>query len=161
MTGGDYRIVSAAIDPRTAEKLSPEARTECDQAIRDLLEGNVFHPVGSPGGPYRVLLGIEDNRLLFQLFLTDDTPHGTAILSLMPYRRLAAAYRRQCESFALAEGGAHPRDAIEALDMGRRVLHDEGARLLMERLNGKVEMDLSTARGLFTLIYHCICGGSP
>jgi uncharacterized protein (UPF0262 family) len=158
MSGGDYRIESVAIDPRTAERLTAEARCECDVAIRDLVEsgGGVFRLIGSPGGPYQLMLGLDEGRLAFNVFLRDGSPHGTAILSISPYRRIVAQYRRQCDSFALSSGGALAPEQIEVLDMGRRALHDEGARLLMERLAGKVEMDLATARGLFTLIYHCV-----
>jgi uncharacterized protein (UPF0262 family) len=156
MTGGAYRIASLALDPRTVERLTVQAKVECDIAIRELLEVNEFHLVGSPGGPYQLGLGVEGGRLVFNLFLEDGTPHGTALLSISPYRRIIMQYRRQCESFEYATGGARTPEQIEALDMGRRALHDEGARLLVERLSGKVEMDFATARGLFTLIYHCI-----
>jgi uncharacterized protein (UPF0262 family) len=156
MSGGDYRIDGVAIDPRTAARMSEASKSECGQTIHDLLTGNAFRLIGSPGGPYQLMLGIEEGRLALQVFLADGTPHGTAILSVSPYRRIVAAYRRQCESFALSVGGAMSPEQIEALDMGRRALHDEGARLLTERLAGKVEMDLATARGLFTLIYHCV-----
>jgi uncharacterized protein (UPF0262 family) len=154
---GDYRIVSVALDPRTVERLTPEAKLECDIAIRDLVEdANSFRLIGSPGGPYQLGLGVEENRLVLNVFLTNGEPHGTAMLSISPYRRIIMQYRRQCDSFAFNSGGAMTPEQLEALDMGRRALHDDGARLLMDRLTGKVEMDLTTSRKLFTLIYNCI-----
>lgn len=153
---GDFRLCALAIDPRTRERMSPDCVAECDLAIRELLEENRFQVIGSPGGPYQLTLAIEEGRLMLNVFLTDGTPHGTAILSISPYRRIVGQYRRQCESFGMSSGGAMTPEQIEALDMGRRALHDDGARLLTERLDGKVAMDLPTARSLFTLICHCV-----
>lgn len=149
---GTFRICAIALDPRIRSRLSDETRTECDIAIRDTLAENHFRPVGSPGGPYQLLIGMDDGHLVFQLFLEDNTPHGTAILSTAPYKRRVAEYTRLCQ--ALGEAGAAVRlpDQIEAIDMARRALHNEGAQLFMERLEGKVEMDMATARGLFTII---------
>lgn len=152
MTAGDFRISAVALDERVKGALRPDIAVERDAAVHDLLLENHFHPVGSPGGPYRLTIGVEDNRLALNLFLEDGTPHGTALLSISPYRRIAAAYFRLCESLGLSASGVQTAEQIEAIDMARRAQHDEGAKLLMERLHGKVEMDIGTARGLFTLI---------
>ena len=149
---GDFRIVSVALDERVKGRLTPQIEAERQSAIHDLLAENHFHPIGSPGGPYQLSLGIEDNRLVLNLFLENGEPHGTAYLSISPYRRIVLDYFKLCESFGRATGGGRTPEQIEALDMGRRGLHDEGARLLLERLKGKIEMDLDTARRLFTLI---------
>lgn len=152
MTDDVFRISAIALDERIKGALRPEIAAERDVTIRDLLTENHFRPVGSPGGPYQLTLGIEDGRLVFNLFLEDGTPHGTAFLSISPYRRIVAKYFRLCESFGMSAGGAAPPEQMEVLDMARRALHDEGAKLLKSRLEGKVEMDIDTARGLFTLI---------
>lgn len=150
--GPMFRISAIALDPRIRGSLSPAQIAECDIAIRDLLLENTFQPVGSPGGPYQLSISLEDSHLVLQLFLEDNTPHGTAILSATPYRRKVAQYVRLCEALASAHGEARLPDQIEAIDMARRAVHNAGAELLMERLSGKVVMDTTTARGLFTLI---------
>ena len=152
MNEDPFRIGAVVLDERIKGQLRPEIAAERDAAIHDLLTENHFRPIGSPGGPYHLTIGIEDNRLVLNLFLADGTPHGTAFLSISPYRRIVSKYFRLCESFALADGGAQTPGQMEAIDMARRSLHDEGAHLLKDRLDGKVEMDLDTARGIFTLI---------
>jgi uncharacterized protein (UPF0262 family) len=149
---GEYRIAAVSLDQRVKGTLTPAIEQERETAIRDLCEKNYFQPVGSPGGPYELMLRIKDNRLVLSLFLQDGTPHGTAYLSISPYRRIVLDYFKLCESYGMAAGGGRPPEQIEALDMGRRALHDEGAKLLLDRLKGKIEMDIDTARRLFTLI---------
>lgn len=149
---GEFRISAVALDERVRGHLSPEIEAEREVAIRELLAENYFCPIGSPGGPYELTIGIEDCRLVLNLFLKDGTPHGTALLSISPYRRIIAQYFRICESFAFADGGGRTPEQTEAIDMARRALHDDGSKLLMDRLKGKVEMDMETARRLFTLI---------
>lgn len=150
--GPVFRISAIALDSRIRARLSAEHISECDIAIRDLLTENMFRPVGSPGGPYQLSFNLEDGHLVLQLFLEDNSPHGTAILSATPYRRRVAEYVRLCDALAAAHGEARLPDQIEAIDMARRAVHNAGADLLTERLSGKVEMDTATARGLFTLI---------
>jgi uncharacterized protein (UPF0262 family) len=152
MSEDAFRISAVALDRRVGGRLRAGLAVERDAAIHDLLTENHFRPIGSPGGPYHLTIGVEDNRLVLNLFLENGTPHGTAFLSISPYRRIILDYFRLCDSFGLAEGGGCGPDRIEALDMARRSLHDEGAKLLRERLAGKVEMDLDTARGIFSLI---------
>ena len=120
-------------------------------AIFDLLEENSFVPVAGYPGPYHLDLGIEDNRLILDIRGTDDVSHERVALSLTPFRGIVKDYFLICESYYEAIRTAPP-SRIQAIDMGRRGLHDEGSRTLQERLAGKLTFDLDTARRLFTLI---------
>jgi len=146
-----YRLVGVSLEERTAVRRTREIEHEREVALFDLLEANSFQPIGSKGGPYNLVLGVEENRLVFDIKLLDGTQHGKLILSLTPFRRVIKDYFHQCESYFQAIPH-QPQAQIEALDMGRRGLHDEGAQILLERLKGKIEVDLNTARRLFTLI---------
>lgn len=146
-----FRLIAITLDERTIVRRTREIEQERDIAIYDLLETNSFRPEGSHGGPYKLVLGIEENRLTFEIALADDTPHGKIMLSLTPFRRVIKDYFLICESYFKAIRNAPPSQ-IEALDMGRRGLHDEGSELLRERLKGKIETDHDTARRIFTLI---------
>jgi uncharacterized protein (UPF0262 family) len=147
-----FRLAVVALDDATVARRSQEIDQERNVAIYDLLEKNHFQPVGSPGGPYHLVLGIAENRLVFDVRLGDGTEHGRVALSLTPFRRVLKDYLEICASYYAAIRQAHPVQ-IEAIDMGRRGLHDEGSNLLMERLSGKIDIDFETARRLFTLIY--------
>jgi uncharacterized protein (UPF0262 family) len=146
-----YHLSAIVLDERSIVRRTREIEQERDIAIYDLLESNSFTPEGSPGGPYRLVLGVEENRLTFDIQLEDAQPHGKIMLSLTPFRRVIKDYFLVCESYFKAIRNAPPSQ-IEALDMGRRGLHDEGSVLLRERLKGKIEVDHDTARRLFTLI---------
>ncbi len=146
-----YRLSAIVLDERSIVRRTREIEQERDIAIYDLLESNSFAPEGSPGGPYRLVLGVEENRLTFDIFLEDSTPHGKIMLSLTPFRKVIKDYFLVCESYYRAIRSAPPSQ-IEALDMGRRGLHDEGSVLLRERLKGKIGVDHDTARRIFTLI---------
>jgi uncharacterized protein (UPF0262 family) len=146
-----FRLCSIMLDERSIVRRTREIEQERDIAIYDLLESNSFKPEGSHGGPYRSILGIEENRLTFDILLEDGTPHGKIMLSLTPFRKVIKDYFLICESYYKAIRNAPPSQ-IEALDMGRRGLHDEGSTLLRERLKGKIEVDHDTARRIFTLI---------
>lgn len=147
----DFRLVGVTLEERTKVRRTREIEHEREVALYDLLETNTFRPVGSKGGPYKLVLWVAENRLVFDIRLTNDEPHGRLILSLTPFRTVIKDYFRQCESYFKAIPD-QPQARIEALDMGRRGLHDEGAQILAERLKGKVEVDFDTARRLFTLI---------
>jgi uncharacterized protein (UPF0262 family) len=151
--GGDAarRIAKVTLDERTVVRRSPEVEHERAVAIFDLIEENHFAPVGDHGGPYSLHLGIEENRLVLDIRTEADDPLGKVILALSPFRRVVKDYFTVCESYYHAIKTASPSQ-IEAIDMGRRGLHDEGAVLLRERLAGKIELDSNTARRLFTLI---------
>jgi uncharacterized protein (UPF0262 family) len=145
------RIVKVELDERTVLRRSAEVEHERAVAIFDLIEESNFCPVGDNGGPYSLFLGIEENRLVIDIRTETDEPLGKVILALTPFRRIVKDYFQICESYYQAIKAATPSQ-IEAIDMGRRGLHNEGSDLLRERLAGKIEVDSNTARRLFTLI---------
>lgn len=151
--GGDAgrRIAKVTLDERTVVRRSPEVEHERAVAIFDLIEENHFAPVGDHGGPYSLHLGIEENRLVLDIRTEADEPLGKVILALSPFRRIVKDYFTVCESYYAAIRRASP-SKIEAIDMGRRGLHNEGSELLKERLSDKIDVDLNTARRLFTLL---------
>ena len=146
-----FRIDGVTLDRATWTKRPPEVEQERKVAIYDLLGENHFEPKGSPGGPYHLILGVAENRLVLDVRLPDGTEHGRVLLSLTPFKRVLKDYFTVCESYYAALNDAPSR--LEAIDMGRRGLHDDGANLLRERLEGKIKIDFLTGRPLFTLIY--------
>ncbi|MCF3933939.1 UPF0262 family protein [Acuticoccus sp. M5D2P5] len=145
------RLVVVTLDETSIERGNPDVEHERAIAVYDLLEENHFRPLDSPPGPYRLHLAIRENRLVFNLATEDGTGFMTHILSLKPLRKVVKDYFLICESYFSAIRSAAPAQ-IEAIDMGRRGVHNEGSRLLIERLEGKIEVDHDTARRLFTLI---------
>src|SRR3982074_1671636 len=129
----------------------PDIEHERAIAIYDLVEENLFAPEGADNGPFTLHIGITGNRLMFDIRREDGTPVVAHLLSLMPFRRIVKDYFMICDSYYQAIRTATP-DKIEAIDMGRRGIHDEGSRTLQERLKGKGRVDFETARRLFTLI---------
>ena len=150
-TPGRRRLVKVTIDEEALASNGPDADHERAVAIYDLLEENSFNPEGHDGGPYALHLTIADNRLVFDIRLEDDTPVVAHLLSLTPFRRIVKDYFLVCDSYYHAIRTSTPTH-IEAIDMGRRGLHNEGSELLVERLKGKIGVDFDTARRLFTLI---------
>lgn len=146
-----FKIIEILLDEHTVVRRSPDVEHERKVAMYDLIEDNFFAPAGSPGGPYKLHLGIEENRLAFDIRTVDDAPHGKIVLSLTPFRRIVKDYFLICDSYYEAIRSATPSQ-IEAIDMGRRGVHNEGSTLLQERLAGKIEVDFDTARRLFTLV---------
>jgi uncharacterized protein (UPF0262 family) len=145
------RLVSVELDEKSIGRSSPDIDHERKIAIYDLLEANSFAPVGDTSGPYALYLSITGNRLVFDIRLEDGTPVAAHLFSLSPLRRIVKDYYLICDSYYQAIRTATP-DKIEAIDMGRRSIHDEGSAVLMERLKDKVAVDFDTARRLFTLI---------
>ncbi len=145
------RIVEISLDERTVVRRSPDVEHERAVAIYDLTEENYFSPVGDDSGPYHLHLSIAENRLLFDIRSDADEAVATVTLPLLPLRRIVKDYFAICESYYEAIRTASP-SKIEAIDMGRRGLHDEGCEILRDRLDGKIEIDFDTARRLFTLI---------
>lgn len=145
------RLVSVTLDERTVVRRSPEIEHERQVAIYDLLGANRFAPKGHSRGPYSLYLSLRDRALIFDIRTEDGSPLREIALPLAPFRRLIKDYFTVCESYVEAIKRAPP-SRIEAIDMGRRSLHDEGSELLRERLAGKVDIDVETARRLFTLI---------
>lgn len=145
------RLVAVTLDEGSIGRSNPDVEHERAVAIYDLLEDNVFAPQGHDGGPYGLHLSMAENRLCFDIRAADGAPLITHMLSLTPLRRIVKDYFLICESYYQAIRTSSPNQ-IEAIDMGRRGLHNEGSQLLMERLKSKIEVDFGTARRLFTLI---------
>jgi uncharacterized protein (UPF0262 family) len=145
------RLTGIILDDASVVARSPQIEQEREVAIHDLLVKNYFRLKSSPGGPYHLTLGVEEGRLVLTINLENGAPHGKVMLSLTPFRSVIRDYFLVCENYYKAIRTSPPQQ-IEALDMGRRALHDEGAALLRKRLEGKIETDADTARRLFTLI---------
>ncbi len=145
------RLVAVTLDESSIGRANRDVEHERAVAIYDLIEENSFRPLDHEGGPYALNIGISGNRLVFDIREADGTPVIAHLLSLAPFSRIVKDYFTVCDSYYAAIRTATP-DRIEALDMGRRALHDEGSRILMERLRRKVELDFDTARRLFTLV---------
>ena len=145
------RIVDIVLDEQSVARRSPEVEHERAVALFDLLEANDFSLVGGAVGPYRLKIGIFEQRLIFDVRDKEDQKLRDIVLSLTPFRKVVKDYFLVCESYYDAIKKLGPSQ-IEALDMGRRGLHNEGSDLLRERLAGKIEVDHDTARRLFTLI---------
>ncbi len=145
------RLIKVFLDEDSIGPGNRDIEHERAIAIYDLVEENSFAPVGHEGGPYCLRLQLAGNRLIFDIRTEDGRPVVAHHLSLTPLRRLVKDYFLVCESYYQAIRTATPSQ-IEAIDMGRRGLHDEGSELLIERLKHKVAVDFDTARRLFTLI---------
>jgi uncharacterized protein (UPF0262 family) len=146
------RLIEIELDDASMGSSSPEVDHERKVAIFDLLEENFFELADGPEGPYKLRLAIAEQRLVISAIAGQaQNPCATFLLSLNPFRRVVKDYFLVCENYFEAIKTAPP-SRIEALDMGRRALHDEGSKLLLERLDGKVRMDVPTSRRLFTLL---------
>ena len=146
----DPRIIAIDLDERSILKRNADIEQERRIAIFDLLEGNHFDAAGH-AGPFRVSLSVEEGRLAIALADSGGAPLDTIILGLGRFRRPVREYFAICDSYFKAVRGNGAR-GLEAIDMARRALHNEGAELLQACLAGKVEVDFDTARRLFTLI---------
>jgi uncharacterized protein (UPF0262 family) len=153
VSGGEPRgrLVAVEIDAGSIARGPGYIDQERAAAIRDLISENLFAPEGRDGDTYRLRLSLVERKLVLAISDANDTPVMSHILSLTPLRRVVRDYFMLCESFYAAIPTANPSQ-IEAIDMGRRSLHDEGAEILRDRLKGKVTLDLPTARRLFTLV---------
>ncbi len=146
-----YRIIRVSLDERTVIRRSPDIEHERRVAMYDLLEENFFRPLDIIDGPYGLCLGMEETRLVMDIRDEADTPLTKVRLPLTPLRRTIRDYFLICESYYSAIKSS-TISQIEAIDMGRRGLHNEGSELLRERLAAKIDIDLETARRLFTLV---------
>ncbi|TKT74185.1 UPF0262 family protein [Aquamicrobium sp. LC103] len=145
------RLVDVELD-ESIGRSTPDVEHERAVAIFDLIEDNSFRPVGDDGlGPYRLRLSLVDSKLVFDVSRESGETVVAHILSLTPFRRIVKDYFLVCESYYEAIRSATPSQ-IEAIDMGRRGLHNEGSQTLLDRLAGKIEIDFDTARRLFTLV---------
>ena len=145
------RLVAVTLDENSIGRSNPDVEHERAVAIYDLLEDNTFAPKDDDGGPFALHLSITGTRLVFDIRHADGAPVVAHLLSLTPFRRIVKDYFMICDSYYQAIRTA-TTDKIEAIDMGRRGIHDEGSRTLQERLKGKVRIDFETSRRLFTLI---------
>ena len=145
------RIVKIFLDEKSLVRRAAHVEHERKVAVYDLLEDNHFAPVGDDLGPYTLHLGIENNRLVFDIRTEGGDKLDWFTLPLNSFRKIVKDYFIVCESYFEAIKTAPP-SRIEALDMGRRGLHNEGSDILRDRLEGRVDIDKRTARRLFTLI---------
>ena len=146
------RLVAVTLDEESIGRSSPDIDHERSVAIYDLIEENSFALVGHKSGPYTLNISLKENRLVLDIRREDGKPVIAHLLSLTPFKRIVKDYEMVCDSYYKAIRTASPAQ-IEAIDMGRRGLHNEAAELLVQRLEGKVELDFDTARRLFTLIF--------
>jgi uncharacterized protein (UPF0262 family) len=145
------QIIRIDLDAQSMGGVDVNADHERRVAIADLLESNSFRPDGESVGPFALRLAIEDDRLVFDVRTEADEPVHAFVFALGPLRRIIKDYFLICESYYEAVRDA-PLAQIEAIDMGRRGVHNEGSTLLRERLSGKITVDFDTSRRLFTLI---------
>ncbi|ARJ68411.1 UPF0262 family protein [Paracoccus contaminans] len=150
------RLIRVEIDDSALPPATPEMEQERRVAVFDLLEDNSIRlpargGAAAPAGPYALTLAVRDRRLVFDLRSEQDDPCAEFHLSMGPLRQVVKDYFQICESYFEAVRRLPPAQ-IEAIDMARRGIHNEGARTLQERLDGKAEIDIDTSRRLFTLI---------
>ena len=147
-----HRLIAVSLDEASIGRGNPDQEHERAIAIYDILEDNSFTIPGRDEGPYALVLGLVENKLSFAIATESGEPVMTHLLSLTPFRRVIRDYEMICESYYSAIRTASPTQ-IEAIDMGRRGLHNEASELLKQRLEGKVDLDHGTARRLFTLVF--------
>ncbi len=145
------RLFEVVLGQETVAHPNPSVEHEREVAIFDLLEGNSFQLDGLSEGPYRLCLSVEDGRLVFDVGNESVESLAKHVIPFVPFRRIIKDYFIVCESYYDAIRKA-PTATIQAIDVNRRALHDEGTGLLVERLSGKITMDFDTARRLFTLV---------
>jgi uncharacterized protein (UPF0262 family) len=143
------KLIAITLDEATIARKNASVDHERAVAIYDLIEDNCFDTVGEETGPFSLNLALDQNRLIFHIESASDKI--THILSLTPFKSLVKDYFLICDSYYSAIKSLSPSQ-IEAIDMGRRGLHNEGSELLIERLSGKIIVDFDTARRLFTLV---------
>ena len=145
------RLKEVVIDEAGLAAATPDIAHERRIAVFDLCEKSDFAVPGAAEGPYALTIGIREGRMALNVKAADGAEAANHQLSLTPLRRLMRDYFKICDSYNAALRDATPSQ-IEAIDMGRRGLHNEGAELMTEALAGKIEVDFETARRLFTLL---------
>jgi uncharacterized protein (UPF0262 family) len=156
LSSGVGRLGRVLLDGEALTRLSAILEADRAQAVADLTADNSFRLLGTrfadgKQGPYELRLSIQEGRLVFDVRSLDGGPITLIALALGPFRRLIKDYQLLVDSHMKAiEEGREAR--IQAIDMGRRGLHNEGAQLMLRRLDGKVAIDFETARRLFTLV---------
>jgi uncharacterized protein (UPF0262 family) len=146
------RLVAVTLDEASIGRGNPDQEHERAVAVYDIVEANSFAVPNYDGGPYALHLALVEKKLCFDIRTPEGAPLVAHHLSLTPFRGVIRDYEMICDSYYKAIRTASPSQ-IEAIDMGRRGLHNEAADLLMKRLDGKVELDFDTARRIFTLIF--------
>ncbi|MGP8027292.1 MAG: UPF0262 family protein [Acidocella sp.] len=150
MTQGRGRLTRIVLEGEALHRLSALQEADRDQAVEDLREENSFFPTAQSELQSILHLSIQQGRMVFDIRDAEDKPVQAVMLAMGPFKMLIKDYQMLLDSYAQAV--AEGREArIQAIDMGRRGLHNEGAELMIERLQGKVEIDFPTARRLFTL----------
>ena len=144
------KIIKIEMAETQSENITPEQKQERAIAIYDLIENNTFE-LKDHLGPYILFLSKESRHLLFDIRSQNDLTLNSFYLAIGPFRKLIKDYQLICESYYEAIR-TKPPSQIQAVDVGRKALHDEGAALVVERLDGKIKMDYETARRIFTLI---------
>ncbi|WP_137128932.1 UPF0262 family protein [Rhizobium sp. FY34] len=150
MANGDFRLCDVVLDDSIGRS-TPDVEHERAVAIFDLIEENRFEPAGHAGGPYRLTISLVEQKLVLTIVTEGGETVATHILSLTPFRRIIKDYFMICESYYEAIRSSTPSQ-IEAIDMGRRGIHNEGSEILQDRLKSKILLDFDTARRLFTLV---------
>jgi uncharacterized protein (UPF0262 family) len=151
MNGSERRIIQVTLDEKSVVRRNPDVEHERAVALSDLMASNEFAPLSGHPGPFHLKIGLEEGRLVLDINSTAAEPLERVMLPLRPFRGIIRDYFLVCENYYAAIRTQSP-SRIEAIDMGRRSLHDEGAALLRERLADRVAIDQDTARRLFTLI---------
>lgn len=146
------RIANITLDESSFKHRSPEAEHERNVALTDLLHENLFQPQCMQSGPYDISLSVKDGRLVMGVFSPKQQKNSEVVLSIAPLRGVIRDYFMICESYYDALKKNPGPDRLEAIDMGRRGVHNEGSARLKEILNDRVVVDHTTARRLFTLI---------
>ncbi|MCX7338975.1 MAG: UPF0262 family protein [Hyphomicrobiales bacterium] len=149
---GKDRLVLITLDEASLGRGTPDQEHERVIAVYDLLEVNHFAIPGRDHGPYKLIISLIERKLCLDIRSESDQPIIVHFLSLTPFKRVIKDYDMVCESYYEAIRTSSPAQ-IEAIDMGRRGLHNEAAEILMERIEGKLSIDHDTARRLFTLIF--------
>ncbi|MDD2704265.1 MAG: UPF0262 family protein [Acidocella sp.] len=151
MADAKGRLTQIVLEGESLHRISALQEADREQAVRDLAVENEFSLASHPGMQSILHLSIQEGRLVFDIRDAEDKPVLAVMLALGPFKMLIKDYQMLLDSYASAV--AEGREArIQAIDMGRRGLHNEGAELMVERLTGKVEIDFPTARRLFTLV---------
>ena len=146
-----HRLIAISVAETFAAHATPEMLQDRALAVAELLEGNDFALSNGMPGPYKLAIAAQDQRLVLSFTSQTDAPLYVIAVSLTPFRRVVKDYFQICDSYVMAVKASNPL-AIEAIDMARRAIHNEGSELLQARLSGKADMDFNTARRLFTLV---------
>ncbi len=145
------RLADITLDAKSLGRANPNIEHEREVAIFDILDGNAFRIDGMDAGPYKLNLSLADDRLVLAISPSSEADAVEQTVALTPLKRIVKDYFMICESYYEAVRTAPPA-RIQAIDVSRRTLHDEGSSLLKDKLLPKIIVDDDTARRLFTLV---------